>query len=459
MLSERLRVRSIAVPAALAVWVTASALASSATAEERGRSVLGAQGTVFEVHSAAHSDDPTSEDGLLVLSVQPPGGERTLEIVPGTEDFAREAEPRLLHFPENDKLYVLWLDYQGLHTRLHLISRRSDGTWSEISEVAGRVFFRKERAQVHVTRTGPGSAADQGDRVVHLVWREETGEVFYTALTDDESAASVAAFVNLRSAFDVIPNLGAAVDGPLALEAGRDQRTAVFSFVDPIEGTIEVFEAAAVPAAVAEIARDVEVVLSSQPGEPTPATLVAAGEKARSHIIHTGRSRNERLGAHLGDEIGRFLATATIGEGDSWVSVASAARSHIIHAGLRIDPDATESDDIDSPGLLVDAVRGPDADSADAPSVPVRLQWLASYPLPADWSENAPDSYNLSVSRSGHELVVFWSELDGVGDAAVERLAYREWDSANETWTPGVRLSSVEDLAKAGSLILGRVHR
>ena len=285
--------------------------------------VLGSNATLYRLRPLDPNGDlldpAASYSASYELEVLRMGEEPQRLAVPGSTDPQEEKAPSLSYSGDTDTLLIVWEDLVNtLHSRIKVVSYRDDTGFSDVLELIGNPFYAKRRPQVLLTSDSahwqtvtpaPDGTLDIGgdivtehhlsQRVNHLTWREDQGHIFYSALAEgSDGAMASTGTVNLSSLFPGLSDsIEDGIDGTLTLGPGRDHKSALISFIDPLGRRLETIEVSTL-AIEASILADAgfDTVLASE--DEANAGLVGVSEAARSHIVWVGRQlisgRNHR---------------------------------------------------------------------------------------------------------------------------------------------------------------------
>ncbi len=467
--------------AALGAWFAPALIAQDEAAQRLSNTptleALGSNATIYRLRSLGQSGELLDSTSLsstsYELEVLKMGEEPQFLEIPGTEDLQEEKAPNLSYSAETGTLLIVWEDVvNSLHSRIKVVSYHEAVGFTDVLELVGNPFYAKRRPQVLLTTDSAHwrtvNSSEDGDTVIdhqlsqrvnHLTWREDQGHVFYSALAEgSDGAMASTGTVNLSS---LLPSLSDAiedgVDGTLTLSPGRDHRSALISFVDPLRRRLETVEISSVAIEASILADEgFERVAASE--HEANSGLVGVSEAARSHIVWVGRQLTSDTTTEV---FSRAIAASVLDAEDTlsqdgWVGVAEQARSHIVWVGRGLSLDRDEIDI--ATALLPLSLSGGEQEAvtrggltATEPTVNLVVSHLASRSLP----EEAPAESQILVSTDAARAVVSWHTTDPETGAVVS-VSFAE--STSEGWSPVYELAieSAGSLAKAESLLRSR---
>lgn len=219
--------------------VALTAVPGVANAANQGGQILGDGATVYRALLVDEAGNELPADvkrgHTLFLEVSRLGLEPERFLVPGTDDSLDEVTPNLSYSNSTQTLFLVWEHrVNALHSRIRVASFREDSGFSELIDLVGNPYYAKQRPTVFLTTDSlrwkiSGEGEEQSDtvgeidqRVLHTVWREEQGHVYYTGLamgTSGELAATETIDLNLLFP-ELSDEIFSGVDGSLDLSPG-----------------------------------------------------------------------------------------------------------------------------------------------------------------------------------------------------------------------------------------------
>ena len=353
-------------PSGSAVVAMLALLLGSAAAHGAGsRPVLGTSGDVYQVAIGTYGDlfpdgNETSA-GAEVLRLEARRGSGTVEsyLVPGSESDDNDRTPSLFFDGATEKLYVVWSSTNASTlARINLAS--FDGSeWSETIEVSGSIYSEKSAPRLAVTHdrfelAGGNSGESSTRTVLHVVWSESTTDgdkVMYApvVLIDGELASTWRRVHRLNDyvsqglvddPFTV--DVAAKLKSAPTIDAGSEPNAVVIGFADSDTGALVQLELSTPATELSELADSLADHLDSSnlcqrlADEGTDG-LVSVAEAARIHIVIVGRRIRSRVLAPMAQDVKDVLidrAGELCAKG-GLSRVSSAARIHIVIVGAR----------------------------------------------------------------------------------------------------------------------------
>lgn len=340
-------------------------LGSGAAHAADSRPVLGKGGDVYHVAVGTYGDlfpdgSQASADAE-VLQLEARRGSGTVEnyLVPGSESDDTDRTPSLFFDAATSKLYVVWSSSNASTlTRINLAS--FDGSdWSDTIEVSGNIYSEKSAPRLAVTHdrfelAGESSGESSTRTVLHVVWSESTTDgdkVMYApvVLIDGELASTwrrvhrLNDYVSQSLADDPFSvDVAAKLRSAPTIDAGSEPNAVVIGFADSDTGALVQLELSTPATELSELADSLADHLDSSnlcqrlTDEGTDG-LVSVAEAARIHIVIVGRRIRSRVLAPMAQDVKNVLidrAGELCDEG-GLSSVSSAARIHIVIVGAK----------------------------------------------------------------------------------------------------------------------------
>jgi hypothetical protein len=163
--------------------------------------ILTRSGNLYEVYATTYgrvvstTDEQAARQNVLALRITSPDGSETQEIVEGTLD-ANPENSESVEFDENTQtLFVVYTQYQGLMSDLHIAVRR-DGSWMERRIAPNAGLYLSLNPKVVISRQRYTDVDSNGESVwkyrsiLSIVWWEESGvsQARYAALFVEDGA-------------------------------------------------------------------------------------------------------------------------------------------------------------------------------------------------------------------------------------------------------------------------------
>ncbi len=340
-------------------------LGSAAAHAADSRPVLGKGGDVYHVAVGTYGDlfpggSQASAD-TEVLQLQARRGSGTVEnyLVPGSESDDSDRTPSLFFDAATAKLYVVWSSSNASTlTRINLAS--FDGSdWSATIKVSGNIYSEKSAPRLAVTHdrfelAGESSGESSTRTVLHVVWSESTTDgdkVMYApvVLIDGELASTWRRVHRLNDyvsqglvddPFSV--DVAATLRSAPTIDAGSEPNAVVIGFADSDTGALVQLELSTPATELSELADSLADHLDSSSlcqrltDEGTDG-LVSVAEAARIHIVIVGRRIRSRVLAPMAQDVKDVLIgrAAELCDEGGLSSVSSAARIHIVIVGAK----------------------------------------------------------------------------------------------------------------------------
>ena len=340
-------------------------LGSAAAHSADSRPVLGTSGDVYQVAIGTYGDlfpdGSETSTSAQVLRLEARRGSGTVEdyLVPGSESDDGDRTPSLFFDGATERLYVVWSSSNASTlTRINLAS--FDGSeWSETIEVSGNIYSEKSAPRLAVTHDrfelAEGSSGESNTRtVLHVVWSESTPDgdkVMYApvVLIDGELASTwrrvhrLNDYVSQGLADDPFSvHVAAKLTSAPTIDAGSEPNAVVIGFADSNTGALVQLELSTPATELSELADSLADHLDSSnlcqriADEGTDG-LVSVAEAARIHIVIVGRRIRGRVLAPMAQEVKDVLIdrAGELCAEDGLSSVSSAARIHIVIVGAK----------------------------------------------------------------------------------------------------------------------------
>ena len=340
-------------------------LGSAAAHSADSRPVLGTSGDVYQVAIGTYGDlfpdGSETSTSAQVLRLEARRGSGTVEnyLVPGSESDDSDRTPSLFFDGATERLYVVWSSSNASTlTRINLAS--FDGSeWSETIEVSGNIYSEKSAPRLAVTHDrfelAEGSSGESNTRtVLHVVWSESTPDgdkVMYApvVLIDGELASTwrrvhrLNDYVSQGLADDPFSvDVAAKLTSAPTIDAGSEPNAVVIGFADSDTGALVQLELSTPATELSELADSLADHLDSSnlcqriADEGTDG-LVSVAEAARIHIVIVGRRIRGRVLAPMAQEVKDVLIdrAGELCAEDGLSSVSSAARIHIVIVGAK----------------------------------------------------------------------------------------------------------------------------
>jgi hypothetical protein len=413
--------RLLALNLTLLALIAATPLAAESAALTSDGSLLqvqaGAYGELFPGSTRYRSDS-----AVLVLDVTRVNGSTVRHLIPGTEGTQIESAPTILW--DGGQAFVLWSSANASRSALQLIS--FDGSsWSQGIEVSGDAGPMKGLPRIKLTRDAYTSDDGATSRtIVHVVWWEqEAGAIrsLYTPiLLVDGSYLGWNPVVPL-GVFDINADASAPASDDALFQApdiltGSDQRSVIIALAQQRSNRVMALRIRVQPDALLELAdetRDFLITFGGLAGENH--TILTIADAARSHIIGMGRSPEvkHRLFRGIRDYIGSEVHGALAGAGTSfdpdndldalgnlaWRTIISSGAAILGH-GLRAEIPLCS---------LLHLGSTPEIEELSRHQIEICLVSDRAAP------ETAPGAqHTLLTSSDGSEVIVAWVGVDGV---------------------------------------------
>ncbi|MFW6012173.1 MAG: hypothetical protein ACOC92_00515 [bacterium] len=457
------------------------ALAAPVIAAPPRPTAVGNDGELFVLHEGAYGDlfpdQELAEAGhpALALDRTISGGETERLLVPGTASADVEDSASILFEEESGTLFILWqTKINVLHSRLNLIGFRG-GEWTEPVEISGNPYGWKSSPQFAVARDSFRTLREDGSpqtwtrTVVHLLWWEDSPSghpiPYYSPVTFVEG--EYAGWNPVHRLDDLLPADLLPANGPssrgdpvalakaMAIQEGRNTRSATVGFVDPETGWLVSIVLELIPGEITFIADEIRAQIDDfgRNIRPDPPETIAAKTRSRIHELGSDLGLHPGLTRYLADEVHAEIAGAAPSEPIS--SIADRIRAQIDDFGARLtdtglDRMVGKAAATTAP-VVLQLPPAPDATETEdeGSAVPHKLRLVAAS------IRSVPDTgregLKLHLAPNGREALVSW-----LGDGVVQ---YRE--SLGEGWSAprSVRLGDDLDLDRAHQVMKQRANQ
>lgn len=444
---------------ALACWCGLAASTHPAAAATATDGVLGEGGKVFQVLAGTYSElfpgghAVAASTPVLALETLAPEAAPVRVLVPGTEGPAQDVAPVAVYQAATSSLYLLWQSrLAAVGTTLHLAGYH-DGEWSAVVPVIGdqepfegsaRLAITSDHYAVSDEQVAEGETTREVERtVVHLIWRaagDHGEDTFYAPVVLEDGAYlgwNPVIGLNQLDTDPVQPGvappkLGGLPQAP-AIEPGRDAKTVVVGFTNPVTGRLLTLEIRLLPGELVSTVRELAHFIDDVPsGGAVPADMETFAGGIGSHLIDIGWWAHPALRYYLaGSAEAEALRIAQESSSPAIPtdSLAEGIGSHLIDIGARFfghdgfddfpDPDRVHLLAVRKTSATLDA-KDFDLLGSEGPLHLIRLHVLSRRAAP----EPGEGTVALYLDESGEGGLVSWEEGSTIH--------YRE--SAGEGW-------------------------
>ncbi len=409
------------------------------------QTVLGQNGTVYQLHEGRYGElfedriEADAESPVLALDVRHADGSFERLLIPGTETSDQESSASMVFEDQTGIIYLAWETlFNDQHPLLHLTS--FDGAeWSELIEITSNIFAGKGEPQLVVLREADqiveqGSETNRCRTTLHLTWWEESEGIsrkLHALIILDQGEyigwAPILDLSNYVLETEVADPLDVpGLENTLDIRKGRNHRTIVSGFINPLTHrliTLEIEALSQVISNVADAIRDRLVVLGHQ--AESHATFI---ETAYTEVLSQGTMFHEAARQYLAEEVATIIEQSDFSPAGV-NEIADLSRAQIIVIGLRIGPGGLAN----PRGSEIIAVG--DTANDDAPQHYYQVTVVSDRPAP-----EVGDPAELMLSESGRNVIVTWEEETEEGSY----ILYRE--SQEDGWSDPSSIELTEDL-------------
>lgn len=407
------------------LWVLALGFGTTVpSAATQSEMVLGANGAIYSVRSAAYGElfpsdgSSLSSNPALALEVTRPGSGTERILVPKTDGSETERFPSLLYEEDSNTVYLVWESrVNSIHPVLNLVG--FDGErWSEPIEIIGNPFSPKSSPQIAVTRDSfeqaqpDGTTAKQHRTVLHLVWAEATGDTlqtFYSPILFNNGI-----YLQQQKVFSLndlaskgFPDVLTSTDPTASLmnaptiQAGEDGRSVVIAFALPEVGRVVSLEVDVLPEEVRAVADKARSHIIDIGRRFYPSKIQSLADGARSHIIDIGKAFHPEIVRSIAEQVHAYILS---GSAPDLQSIGDGARSHIIDIGYKLSDRGLKG-----PGNRIALGFANVALEGGVPSL-IEFRVGGNWPIP----EIGAGEVRLFVSQTGSDVIVSWARQDRI---------------------------------------------
>ncbi len=407
--------------------------------------VLGQGGTVFQLHEGLYGDlfaegaEADAECPVLALDVRRPDGSSEHLLVPGTATCDLESSASMVFEDKTGIVYLAWeTQFNGQHPLLQLTSFNG-AEWSELIEITSNIFAGKGEPQMVVLREADqfvedGSQIDRSRTTLHLTWWEESEgisrKLHALIILDDGQYLGWAPILDLNNYVleaDVVdPPEVPGLENALTIQNGRNHRTVVTGFVNPLTHRLITLEIEALSQVISNVADGIRaqiVVIGLQAG-----TQPELAEIAQTEVLAQGTMFHEAARLYLAEEVATTVEQAEVDFSPAGINeIAEQIRAQIVVIGLRIGPGGLANP------LGSEIIAIGESATAEDPQHFYQISVTSDRPAP-----EVGGPADLMLSESGRNVIVTWEEEGYV--------FYRE--SVNDGWSDPSSIELTEDLGR-----------